>query len=87
MPETSPSYTLTIIAINPHGLTSQEQVTVSDTAVFVPVFGSSASWAVAENASAGTDLGSVAASDPDGGTLSYAVSGGPFTLFVRRTTC
>ena len=59
---------------------STEYVTVHDTAAFVPVFDSSSSFAIAENAATGTDLGSVAALDPDGGAITYSVSGGPFAI-------
>ena len=55
-------------------------MTINDTPVFVPTFNSSSSWGVAENAATGTDLGSLGATDPDGGALSYTVSGGPFAV-------
>ena len=48
--ETAPSYALTIVATTPRGLTSQEQVTVTDTASFLPVFniGGTATFSVGE---------------------------------------
>ena len=80
--ETSPSYLLLIAATSPNGLTSQEQVRVNSTAVYVPVIATVPTWSVLETAPAGTNIGSVSASDPDGGSLAYSIASenGPFAI-------
>ena len=78
--ETSPTYSLTVTAASSEGFTNQETVTVDDLAAFAPVFASPPSLSVVETAAVGTTVGSVSATDPDGGNVSYFVSGGPFSI-------
>ncbi|RKU09126.1 hypothetical protein C6503_21535, partial [Candidatus Poribacteria bacterium] len=82
--ETRRSYTFTLIAQDPHGIAAKISVTINVTDVNevrpnnAPIFteGTSTTRSVAENAAAGTNIGTaVAATDKDNDTLTYTLSG------------
>ncbi|MDD5395234.1 MAG: cadherin domain-containing protein [Thiothrix sp.] len=68
------SYAVTVTATDSAGNATQQAVTVAVTSVNEsPLFTSSASFSAAEN---GTSVGTVVATDPDGGAISYSIVGG-----------
>ncbi|MDE2902393.1 MAG: cadherin domain-containing protein [Chloroflexota bacterium] len=74
--ETTPSYSLTVTA--DAGATATATVTITVTNVDEPPAFAAASYAfsVAENAQVGAALGTVTASDPEGGTVIYDITAG-----------
>ncbi len=76
--ETTASYPLTVTASDPAGGTSTAAVTVTVTDVDeAPGFGAADyAFSVAEDAAVGTALGTVTATDPEDGTVSYALTAG-----------
>ena len=81
--ETASSYTLTVEAADPGGLSETASVTVTVTDVNeAPVFDATEyTFRVAENSAVGTLVGTVAATDPDdGATLTYSISGETFEI-------
>ncbi|VTS05577.1 cadherin domain-containing protein [Tuwongella immobilis] len=80
--ETTPSFTLTVTVSDAGSpsLTASATVTITLTDVNEdPIANSPQTFTVEENASNGTSLGSIVASDPDtgsNGTLSFAITGG-----------
>ncbi len=82
--ETKSSYSVTITAQDPGDLSATISVTINVTDVNeAPVFSSdSITLTVAENTGASVNIGSaVSATDPDGDTLSYSLSGTDATSF------
>ena len=83
--ETTPSYSLTVDATSGGGAataTATVPVTVTVTNVDEPpVFGAASySFSVAEDAALGTTIGTVAATDPEGGTVVYDITAGNASL-------
>ena len=76
--ETAPSYTLTVTADGGAGGTATTTVTVTVTNVDEPPgFGAdSYAFSVAEDAALNTTVGTVTASDPEGGTVIYDITAG-----------
>ena len=76
--ETTASFPLTVTASDPAGGTSTAAVTVTVTDVDeAPGFGTADyAFSVAEDAAVGTALGTVSATDPEDGTLTYAITAG-----------
>ena len=76
--ETTPSYALTVTADDGQGGTSTAAVTITVTNVDeAPGFGAADyAFSVAEDAAAGAAVGTVGATDPEGGTLTYAMTAG-----------
>ena len=78
--ETTPSYPLTVTASDPAGGTSTSTAAVTVTVTDVdeaPGFGAADyAFAVAEDAAVGTAVGTVSATDPEGGAVSYAITAG-----------
>ena len=76
--ETKDSYSVTVTAADPSGLTDTIAVTINVTGVNEAPFytGSGVTLEVDENTAPATDIGSaVTATDPDGDTLEYALGG------------
>ncbi len=76
--ETADNYGLTVTASDAagHAATADVALTVTDVA-FPPVFGATSyAWSVAEDAAIGAALGTVSATDPEGGTVTYALTAG-----------
>ena len=76
--ETTPSYTLTVTAEDPDGLsdTATVAVTVTD-ANDPPAFDpDSYSFSIAEDAAVGAAVGTASATDPDEDTLTYSITAG-----------
>ncbi len=76
--ETTPSYTLTVEATDPGGLSDTAAISIEITDVNeAPAFDSEEyTFMVAENSATGDSVGTVAAADPDDGdTLTYSISG------------
>ena len=76
--ETADDYTLTVTASDAqdHTATADIAVTVTDVA-YAPVFAATSyAWSTAEDAAVGAALGTVAATDPEGGAVSYALTAG-----------
>ena len=76
--ETADNYNLTMTASDAagHTATADVAITVTDVA-YAPVFGATSyAWSVAEDAATGAALGTVSATDPEGGAVSYAVTAG-----------
>ena len=83
--ETTPAYALTVTASDDQGGTATRVVTIAVTNVDEPpVFGAeSYAFSVAENAAVTTQVGTVTASDPEGGTVVYDITAGnPGGVFV-----
>ena len=76
--ETTPSYSLTLEAKTAAGATATVPVSVTVTNVNEPPAFGAASYAfsVAEDAAVGAAVGTVGATDPEGGTLTYALTAG-----------
>ena len=76
--ETADDYNLTVSASDGAGQTATADVAISVTDVAVPpVFAeTSYAWSVAEDAAVGAALGTVGATDPEGGAVSYAITAG-----------
>jgi len=84
--ETKSSYTATVTASDSTNSTTQA-ITVNVTDVNeAPAFTSSATFSAAENQ---TTIGTVAASDADGDTITYSISGSDITInsSVQRSHC
>ena len=76
--ETTDEYHLTVTASDAagHTATVDIKITVTDVA-YPPVFAeASYAWAVAEDAAVGAALGTVRATDPEGGAVTYAITAG-----------
>ncbi len=76
--ETADDYNLTVTASDAQGTTATADVavTVTDEA-YPPGFGAeSYAWSVAEDSAVGAALGTVSATDPEGGAVSYAITAG-----------
>ena len=76
--ETTDEYHLTVTASDAagHTATADIEITVTDVA-FPPVFGeASYAWSVAEDAAVGVAVGTVGATDPEGGAVTYAITAG-----------
>ena len=76
--ETADNYGLTVTARDAagHTATADVAVTVTDVA-YPPTFGAdSYAWSVAEDAAVGAAVGSVRATEPEGGAVSYAITAG-----------
>ncbi|MDE2904085.1 MAG: cadherin domain-containing protein, partial [Chloroflexota bacterium] len=76
--ETTDEYNLTVTATDTagHTATADVAITVTDVA-FPPVFAeTSYAWSVAEDAALGAALGTVGASDPEGGAVTFAITAG-----------
>ena len=83
--ETTPSYDLTMEATSGGGAataTATVPVTITVTNVDeAPVFGAASyAFSVAEDAALGTTIGTVTASDPEGGTVVYDITAGNAAL-------
>ena len=75
--ETTPQYVLTIRATDDGGLYGSGTVTVSATDVNeAPVVNDGQYFSISESAVSGTTLSPIAASDVDGDTLTYSITGG-----------
>ena len=76
--ETTTSYRLTVTATDAADQAASVAVTITVTdAAFPPVFASPGyAWSVAEDAAAGAAVGTVSATDPEGGALTYAITAG-----------
>ena len=76
--ETTSSYPLTVTAADPAGGTSTAELTVTVTNVDEPPGFGAASYAfgVAEDAAVEAAVGTVSATDPEGETVSYALTAG-----------
>jgi hypothetical protein len=87
--ERTSSYSLTVQASDGKGGTATATVSISVTDVNEkPAFGSSSfSFSVAESTASGTTVGTVSATDPEGDTVSYSITGGnsgsKFTINAR----
>ncbi|MDE2901824.1 MAG: cadherin domain-containing protein, partial [Chloroflexota bacterium] len=76
--ETADEYHLTVTASDAagHTATADIEITVTDVA-FPPVFAeASYAWSVAEDAAVGAALGTVSATDPEGGAVTYKITAG-----------
>ena len=76
--ETADDYNLTVTASDAagHTATADVAITVTDVA-FPPVFAATRyAWSVAEDAAVGAALGTVGATDPEGGAVSYQITAG-----------
>ena len=76
--ETADDYNLTVTASDAagHTATADVAITVTDVA-FPPVFAeTSYAWAVAEDAAVGAALGTLIATDPEGGAVSHKITAG-----------
>ncbi len=76
--ETADDYSLTVTASDAagHTATADVAITVTDVA-YAPVFGATSyAWSVAEDAATGAALGTVSATDPEGGAVAYALTAG-----------
>ncbi len=76
--ETADDYSLTVTASDAqgHAATADVAITVTDVA-YPPGFAeSSYAWSVAEDAAVAAALGTVSATDPEGGAVSYAITAG-----------
>ncbi len=76
--ETADDYNLTVTARDAagHTATADVAITVTDVA-YAPVFGAASyAWSVAEDAAVGAALGTVSATDPEGGAVAYALTAG-----------
>ena len=76
--ETADEYHLTVTASDAAGQTATAdiEITVTDVA-FPPVFAAASyAWAVAEDAAVGAALGTVSATDPEGGAVRYKITAG-----------
>ncbi len=76
--ETADNYGLTVTASDAagHTATADVAITVTDVA-YAPVFGATSyAWSVAEDAAIGAALGTVSATDPEGGAVTYALTAG-----------
>jgi len=76
--ETTDAYSLTVSASDAagHTATATVAITVTDV-IFPPVFGAASySFSVAENAAVGAAVGTVAATEPEGGAVTYAITAG-----------
>ena len=76
--ETADDYTLTVTASDAQGHTATADIAVTVTDVaYPPGFAeSSYAWSVAEDAAVAAALGTVSATDPEGGAVSYAITAG-----------
>ncbi len=76
--ETTPSYPLTVTASDPAGGTATAAVTVTVTNVDeAPGFGAADyAFSVGEDAAVGAAVGTVSATDPEDGAVSYAITAG-----------
>ena len=76
--ETADAYTLTVTASDAQGHTATADIAVTVTDVaYPPGFGATSyAWSVAEDAAVGAALGTVGATDPEGGAVSYAITAG-----------
>lgn len=78
--ETTPQFSLTVRVADPGGLSDTAIVTVSLLDVVEnqnrPPVVNNQGFSINENSANGTVVGTVAASDPDGNTLSYAITAG-----------
>ena len=78
--ETTPQFSLTVRVADPGGLSDTASVTVSLIDVAEnqnrPPVVNNQSFSINENSANGTTVGTVAASDPDGNTLSYSITAG-----------
>ena len=76
--ETADDYNLTVTASDAQGHTASADVSVTVTDVaYPPAFAeSSYAWSVAEDAAVGAALGTVGATDPEGGAVSYSITAG-----------
>ena len=83
------SYSLTVTATDPDGASASIAVTINlDDVNEAPVFteGADTTREVAENSGAGTNVGdAIAATDPDGDTLTYSLSGTDAASFGINT--
>ncbi len=76
--ETADDYGLTVAASDAagHTATADVAITVTDVA-FPPVFAeTSYAWSVAEDAAVGVTVGTVGATDPEGGAVTFAITAG-----------
>ncbi len=76
--ETADNYGLTVTASDAagHTATAEVAITVTDVA-YAPVFGATSyAWSVAEDAAVGAALGTINATDPEGGSVSYVITAG-----------
>ena len=76
--ETADNYNLTMTASDAagHTATADVAITVTDVA-YAPVFGATSyAWSVAEDAATGAALGTINATDPEGGAVAYALTAG-----------
>ena len=76
--ETTDAYSLTVTASDAagHTATATVAITVTDV-VFPPVFGAASySFSVAENAAVGAAVGTVGATEPEGGAVSFTITAG-----------
>ena len=76
--ETTPQFSLTVRVADPAGLSDTATVTVYliDVAENQPPVVNNQSFSINENSANGTTVGTMAASDPDGNTLSYSITAG-----------
>ncbi len=78
--ETTPQFSLTVRVADPGGLSDTATVTVSLIDVAEnqnrPPVVNNQGFSINENSANGTTVGTVAASDPDGNTLSYSITAG-----------
>jgi nitrite reductase (NO-forming)/hydroxylamine reductase len=78
--ETTPQFSLTVRVADPGGLSDTATVTVSLLDVVEnqnrPPVVNNQGFSINENSANGTTVGTVAASDPDGNTLSYSITAG-----------
>ena len=85
--ETTDEYHLTVTASDAAGHTATVDIKIMVTDVaFPPVFAeASYAWAVAEDAAVGAALGTVRATDPEGGTVTFALTAGNEAGVLRRS--
>ncbi len=76
--ETADDYTLTVTASDAQGHTATADIAITVTDVAYPpgFAATSHAWSVAEDAAVGAALGTVSATDPEGGAVSYAITAG-----------
>ncbi|MCY3748955.1 MAG: cadherin repeat domain-containing protein [Chloroflexi bacterium] len=76
--ETTDEYHLTVTASDAAGHTGTADVAITVTdAAFPPTFGAAGyAWSVAEDAAAGAAVGTVSATDPEGGAVTYQITAG-----------